>query len=112
MPGHTERVLKDLISSVLTRGGLSPRLHCSNELSVYKITEVNEFDGIYEPLVELRGYVHFQEDITIRHTGVHDPRLIVDLADPEFHIKILLFFKVEQYEIDVMNDHDAFDNLT
>ncbi len=106
-----QRLLMDEIATILVRGGLSPRLHCSNGLSVYNIEEVNEFDGRFEPEVKLLGYIHFQGVVHFRLPDIHSEQFILDLSDPNCHITLLKFFGIEDYKFQIFKDHNVFDDV-
>lgn len=77
--------------------GLSPRIHCANAISVYHVEEVNEFDGRYIPELIYLGIIHFQSaQITLQRPNYTKTgrRLMLELADPNFHLKLLQFFGI------------------
>ena len=106
----------DFVGAILVRSGLSPRIHCANELSVYSITEENEFDGIFEPIVVCLGYINFGSVAAIVKVtkwtprGVQiPPRIDLDIANPNFHIELLKCFDISDAELERYDDDGAFE---
>lgn len=104
------RLMMDHVATLLRRAGLSPRNHCVNMLSVYNIEEPNEFEGRPVATVEFRGTIDFAGEIRYYKDSPNDYK-ILDLADPNYHIALLKFFGIEDYEFQIFADHDVFADL-
>ena len=104
-------LMMDHIATLLRRGGLSVKGTAANSFDVYRIEGVNEFDGRLVPEIEHRGWVHFQSDIRYGREERHHDGLVVDLADPNYHIKMLKKFGVPDYQFQIFADHGVFEGL-
>lgn len=101
-----QELLIDEVVCTLYHGGLAPKPSASNVVSVFLILDKNEFDNRPEPYMSHLGYVEIQgeDTVAVKFEDVHAPRTYIELADPEFHTKILRYFQVEEYRIYMFNE--------